>query len=122
MYDAPATFREEFPQLFEGAFVEFRNLALMSWGEVRKMNGEMNGADEDARLQGVMARLVIEWNIPPLDAPKAPPLAVPVSAEDLDRVPSVVVARMMELSGILRPNQEAPKMSRSVRRSRGKAR
>jgi hypothetical protein len=36
-YTAPPVIRHEFPDLFEGAFVELRNPILVSWGEVRRI-------------------------------------------------------------------------------------
>jgi len=116
------TFREEFPDLFDGAFVEIRNPALMSMGEVRTIQAELGdeASDED-RGRLVLARLILAWNLPPVDDPDAGPLPVPPSPQDLERIPSPVYLWLLGKASPS-PNGEAPGGKASGPRSRGKRR
>jgi hypothetical protein len=92
------TIRLKFPQLFKGAFAEIRNPLLMPWGEKRKLaesaTDDGNPSAAMAKASDLAASFITAWNIPPLDngEVKQPPL----SAEDLENVPSVVVEAVME--------------------------
>jgi hypothetical protein len=90
-YTAPAVIRHEFPDLFEGAFVELRNPILISWAEVRKIRETVpEGASEEEKGRYFVGQLIREWNLRPVDDPDAEPLPVPVSAADMDRLPASV--------------------------------
>ena len=116
-----ALIRQEFPDLFDGAFVEIRNPATLSWGEARRIRDDAPvEASEDEKTRHFVGAFVKAWNLPPVDDPDADPLPVPPSAADMDRIPAIVYAWIVDRASVS-PNGQAPSGNRSERRSRGKA-
>jgi hypothetical protein len=111
--------RIEFPELYEGAFVELLSPELMPWGAKKRLAKlasliTSNGAEADVRVQveekfaeggagfdaltdqagEIVASLVIDLDIRPVGSENS--LTMPVSAADLDRVPGLVIERILE--------------------------
>lgn len=121
--------RIEFPELFDGAFVKVVTPTLLPWGTQKRLQavrqrlskvleGVADGSitDEDVtvdqleelqdQMASVVAGLIVEWNIPPIGGEE--PLALPVTVEQLDRVPGTVVERISEWVRQARPTETTP--------------
>jgi hypothetical protein len=134
------THRLEFPELFEGAFVEIIDRQAMSWGQKKALlqlarqadevlpseEEEATEGDKEAEVQRALERLdellvqrtetfalsfIVRHNIPPIDDPDGAPLSVPLRPEDLNRIPSVILERVAKELAPNPPAPEAPSSS-----------
>lgn len=111
-----ATLRLEFPNLFEGAFIELRHPARLSWGEQQDIIRGMDESTPDERTYAVLAHLITATNLPPVDSEDDTPLSIPVSPADFMRLPAVVVGEMLE--AVNRPNRSTPSTTKPTRTTR----
>lgn len=91
----PLVLHLEFPELFEGAFLDLRHPLRLSWGEQRRVVDGIEDAAE--RSNAVVAHLIQGTNLAPADAEDEGPFSIPFQAQDIDRLPSLVMVRILEV-------------------------
>jgi len=124
--------RIEFPELFEGAYVNVVSATLMPWRTKKRLARLAERIEELARREkageelsdeenelvmreatAIAADLICGTNIPPIGSDE--PVRVPVREEELDRVPGIVTERILEAVQIAgaeaRPTETTPSSS-----------